>query len=68
MHDFLDQSKNPPKKIRIALYQQLLDLYEEYRAFQKNASRIGYVFRERENKYVDKLNNLFDLAHANTTE
>jgi hypothetical protein len=40
-------------------------LYEEWRDLQKNSQKVGDSFKLKETEFINKLNNLFDIAHAN---
>jgi len=40
-------------------------VYEEWRILQKNSQKVGDSFKLKETEFINKLNNLFDIAHVN---
>ena len=40
-------------------------MYEEWRDLQKNSQKVGDSFKLKETEFINKLNNLFNIAHVN---
>lgn len=47
------------------IMKKLKKLYEDLRTLEKSKNRKSDLCRKRERDFEDKLNNLFDIAHAN---
>lgn len=60
---FWEKARIPTRQLQHCVT-KLLKLHEEWRNLQKNAHRAKISFKERENLFVNNLDNLFDIAHA----
>jgi len=54
-----------PTRDRLNCIKKLKKNYEDWRSLDKNAKRTGDLYKQREKKFVDRLNDLFDISHAN---
>lgn len=61
---FWEKSRIPVRADQHCL-NKLLNLYEEWRDLQKNAQKVGDSFKLKETAFINKLDNLFDIANAN---
>ena len=43
---------------------KLINLYNEWRSLQKNSTKVGELYRLKENEFKNKLNLLYDIAHS----
>lgn len=50
------------------IIKKLKKLYDELRTLEKSKTRKSDLCRKRERAFEDKLNNLFDIAHANAID
>lgn len=64
---FWEKASIPTKSIQRCVM-NLIDLYETWRALQKNSKKERNIFRSRENEFQYSLDNLFDIAHAKSFE
>lgn len=53
------------KFLVFAVVQQVEKLYEEWRKLSKSATRGGPTHTAKEEKFVDELDDLFDIGHIN---
>ena len=44
---------------------KLEPIFSEWKGLQKHKNRTTHAHKEKENKFVDRLEDLFDTAHAN---
>ena len=44
---------------------KLESIFSEWKGLQKHNNRTTLAHKEKENKFVDRLEDLFDIAHAN---
>ena len=50
------------------IVKKLVNLYQFWRELQKNAQKIQSVFKQRRQEFVNNLDNLFDIAHADALQ
>jgi len=60
---FWEKARIPTKSLPNCV-KKLVDLHQVWRDLQKNAKKSQDVFKQRQQKFTDNLNNLFDIAHA----
>lgn len=60
---FWEKARIPTKAIPNCV-KKLVDLYHVWRELQKNCKKTQLTFKNRENNFVEDLDNLFDIAHA----
>lgn len=60
---FWEKARIPTKSLPNCV-KKLLNLYQVWKQLQKNANKKGKIFKEREEEFKQKLENLFDIAHA----
>lgn len=61
---FWEKARIPVRAVQLCIT-KLLNVYEEWRALQKNSQKVGDSFKLKETEFINKLNNLFDIAHVN---
>lgn len=54
-----------PTHDRLNYIKKLKKNYEDWRTLEKNSKRTGDLYKQREKNFVDCLNDLFDISHAN---
>lgn len=64
---FWEKARIPTKKTQHSI-EKLQSLYNEWRALQKNRKRRNELQEKRERDFLDKLNDLFDIAHADALQ
>lgn len=60
---FWEKARIPTKSLPNCV-KKLVDLHQVWRDLQKNAKKSQDVFKQRQQKFTDNLDNLFDIAHA----
>jgi len=60
---FWEKARIPTKSLPNYV-KKLVDLHQVWRDLQKNAKKSQDVFKQRQQKFTDNLDNLFDIAHA----
>lgn len=62
------QKARIPTKRNDHCIEKLLKLYDEWKGFQKNLTRTAGKEKERRDIFVEKMDNLFDIAHSDALE
>ncbi|XP_050524055.1 uncharacterized protein LOC126895832 [Daktulosphaira vitifoliae] len=60
---FWQKARIPTREVRHCIL-KLEAIYDEWRSLQKNASRQTDTQKKKENCFIDKFDDLFDIAHA----
>lgn len=64
---FWDKARIPTRKFQHCV-EKLEVLYNEWKVLQKSSKRSSEVQVQKENTFVDKLGDIFDIAHASALE
>ena len=64
---FWEKARIPTQEIRNCI-PKLESLYQEWRQLQKHAGRTSEAHKKKEENFKSKLEDLFDIAHANALE
>lgn len=63
----LGKSENSSKKVQRSI-EKLESLYHEWKTIQKSSKRLTEMQIKREQVFLEKLDDLFDIAHANALQ
>lgn len=64
---FWEKARIPTKSLPNCV-KKLVNLYQVWRELQKNAQKTQNVFEQRRQEFVNNLDNLFDIAHADALQ
>lgn len=64
---FWEKARIPTRKVQRSI-EKLESLYQEWRGIHKNSKRRNELQIKREQTFLEKMDDLFDIAHANASE